>query len=84
MGFWSDQIISIPKVTFRRFCWLAEELYYLTYDEELSGSEARDEAEKIIINVLDEYVRQHFEESTKLAVNLLRKHPDDRSPLQLL
>ncbi len=84
MGFWTQAVISVPKVTFRRFVMLAAELYYLNYDKELSGSEAQEEAEKIILNVLDEYIRQHFEESTRFAVNLLRKHPDDSSLLRLL
>lgn len=77
MGFWTDAVVGIPKVTFRRYVMLAEELYYLEYDEELSSSEAKEEAEKIILRVLDEYIRQHFEESTRLAVEMVvgkKKH----------
>jgi hypothetical protein len=83
MGFWSDAVISVPQVTFRRFCWLAEELYYLEYDEALSGRDAKEKAEEMMRYVLDEYVRQHFEESTRLVVNLLRRHPHDSSQLRL-
>lgn len=77
MGWFRHQrYININLVTFKRFCMIAEEVHYLNYDEELTDVECRNEAESMIQKVLDEYVRQHFEESTKNAIKLaLDKQP---------
>jgi hypothetical protein len=71
---WNDAIINVSRVTFRRFMMLAEEIYNLNYGMELSGFELKEVTEEIIQNVLDEYIRQHFEESTKSAVKMAMGH----------
>ncbi len=82
MGWWSaDEIVSVPEVLYERFILMAKEVYYLNYDEKIDGLEAKQEAESLIRNVLNEYVRQHFEESTKAAVQMaIGRQPKYRLP----
>ncbi len=69
-----DVTVYIPKVVYRRFEMMTEEIHYLNDESGLSRIELADETEKIITNVLTEYVRQHFEESTKAAVQMAIGH----------
>ncbi len=82
MGWWSaDEIVGVPEVLFERYVLMAKEVYYLNYDEKIDGLEAKLEAETLIRNVLNEYIRQHFEESTKVAVQMAIGHqPKYRLP----
>lgn len=76
---WLDPAISVPRVTYRRLAALAEEIEYLESGDELETWEQRDRVEELITNILDEYVRQHFEESTKTAAKMLNMRRIQRS-----
>lgn len=72
MGFWSDVVISVPKVTFRKLEDLVEEVYYLEAYEELDGRGRKELAEKLAVRVIEQYVTEHFGESTKAAAEMFR------------
>ncbi|WDL96968.1 hypothetical protein [Alicyclobacillus sp. ALC3] len=68
---WRDPAVDVPRVTYRRLQMLVEEVSYLADGEGLASWELREQVEQLIGRILDEYVRQHFEESTKAAAQLL-------------
>jgi hypothetical protein len=72
VGWWTDVVISVPKVTFRKLEDLVEEVYYLEADEELDKHSRRDLAEQLARHVLDQYVREYFGDSTKAAAEMFR------------
>lgn len=72
MGFWTDVIIAVPKVTFRKLEDLAEEIYFLESDEELDNRGRKELAEQLAQKVLNEYVTEYFGESTKAAAEMFR------------
>lgn len=72
MGFF-DPAISIPRVTYARLTMLVNEVSYLQEGEELTGFELRDTVDRFVGNILTEYVRQHFDESTKTAAEMIEQ-----------
>lgn len=82
MGFWSDVVISVPKVTFRKLEDLAEEVYYLETEEELDRRGRKELAEKLVQKVLAEYVDEYFGESAKAAAQMFRNR-QERNMLSL-
>jgi hypothetical protein len=82
VGFWSDVVISVPKVTFRKLEDLVEEVYYLEADEELDGLGRKELAEKLAVSVIEQYVTDYFGESAKAAAEMFR-HRKERNMLSL-
>jgi hypothetical protein len=82
MGFWSDVVISVPKVTFRKLEDLAEEVYYLETEEELDRRGRKELAEKLVQKVLAEYVDEYFGECAKAAAQMFRNR-QERNMLSL-
>ncbi|WDL97781.1 hypothetical protein [Alicyclobacillus sp. ALC3] len=68
---WRDPAVDVPRVTYRRLQMLVEEVMYFERENALASWELREQVEQLIGHILDEYVRQHFEESTKVAAQLL-------------
>jgi len=68
---WFDPIIAVPGVTFNRLQLLVREVHYMEVGDELDSTDLRDETERFISKLLDEYARQHFEASTKVAAQLI-------------
>jgi hypothetical protein len=81
MGWWSDVVISVPKVTFRKLEDLVEEVYYLEADEELDKHSRRDLAEQLAQRVLEQYVQEYFGEATKAAAEMFRSRHRGRTML---
>lgn len=70
--------VFVPSPIMRRMDMIAEELAVL------SPRTPIEDGEDVAAVVLAEFARQHFEESTKSVVQLVRQHPDDRSLFRLL
>lgn len=68
---WRDPAVDVPRVTYRRLQMLVEEVVYFERDDAIATWEIREQVEQLIGRILDEYVRQHFEESTRAAAELL-------------
>lgn len=68
----------IPTPIMRRMDMIAEELAVLNPKTPI------EDGEDVAAIILAEFARQHFEESTKAVVNLVRQHPDDTSLYRLL
>ena len=74
-------VVTIPKPTWRRVQMLVSEIAYMQEEEEVSGLELDGLTEKFIQRIVDEYVRQYFEESTRAAATVVlkrRKAREDR------
>ncbi|MCL6443648.1 MAG: hypothetical protein K6T83_09365 [Alicyclobacillus sp.] len=69
MGFF-DPAIDVPKVIFRKFEQLVEEVAYIEAGREVDAQERRDLAKQLCVRVLEEYVDQHFRESTRSAAEM--------------
>jgi hypothetical protein len=72
MGFWTDVVISVPKVTFRKLKDLVEELYYFESGEELDGRCRKELAEKLAVRVIEQYVAEYFSACTRAAAEMFR------------
>jgi hypothetical protein len=81
MGFWSDVVISVPKVTFRKLEDMVEELHYFDNDEELDSRGRKELAEQLAQKVLAEYVDEYFGESVKAAAQMFRNRSKGRTML---
>lgn len=68
---WLDPAVEVNRVTYRRLEMLAEEVLFLEYEEAMPSWERREQVDALIQRILDEYIRQHFEESTRTAAQLL-------------
>ena len=84
MGWWSDELVAVPKVTFRRIVMMVEEIAYLEEGEELQGDALRTLAERLAVSILDEYVRGHFHESTHAAAKMMVERHKQRTLLESL
>lgn len=77
-NFFTYTEVYVPKAVKRRYQMIAEEI--MTFNPRTPIEDGDD----VATLVLTEFARQHFEESTKAVVNLIRQHPDDSSLLRLL
>jgi|GEM_PF-4058805 len=82
MGFF-DPTISVPRVTYARLRMLVNEVSYMEDGEELTGYDLSEAVDRFAANVLNEYIRQHFEESTKVAAILIHEKRNRRKLEQL-
>lgn len=70
MGFWREKIIGIERPVYNRIREMMDEVYYFERGEYPSSAELDELAEEAVVKILEEYVRQHFEESTKAAARM--------------
>lgn len=72
MGF-LDPVVTINKPLWRRVRMLVGEISYMNDGEELSNLDLDHLSEKFIQRIVDEYIRQYFEESTRSAAEILSR-----------
>lgn len=72
MGF-MDPIVSINKSLWRRIEMIVCEVEYMQSGEELRGIELEEECQDFVRKIVDEYIRQYFEESTRSVAELLTR-----------
>lgn len=72
-------VVTIEKPTWRRIEMLVNELSYMEDGEELQGLDLESATEKYIQNIVDEYARQYFEESTRAAAELVNSRRKARA-----
>lgn len=68
---WLDPSVTVPRVTMRRLEMLVDEVTYLDTEVELQSWERHEQVQQLVTQILDEYVRQHFEESTRMVARLM-------------
>lgn len=78
MGFWTEKVIGVPRLTFKKLEDLVDEVYFLEADEEIDRSSRSEMAEKLAVRVLTDYVHEYFEESTKAAAQMFRNRRRER------
>jgi hypothetical protein len=82
MGFWTDRAVRIPQLTWRRFYLIAKEVQFYRGGD-LAGWHTSELAERLINNVLTEYVRQYLEESTEKVARMVAKQMEaGEEPMQ--
>lgn len=84
MSWFNDTPIGVPRPTWRRLVMLVEEVSHIEYDEELGTDDIRKLAERLAVSVIDEYVKQHFRESTQEAAKRLVSRHKQRTMLESL
>lgn len=70
MGWWSDELITVPKVTFRRLVLIVEEVESVSGEDVFPGLGPREKAGQLAARILEEYVRQHFRDSTRQVAEM--------------
>lgn len=66
INYWTASTVSVSRPIYRRLMMLTEEI--ITLNELDPGTKSiRDLTDEFANRILHEYVRQHFEESTKIA-----------------
>jgi hypothetical protein len=68
-----DPVVTIPKPIWGRIEMLVKELAYMRNDDELNGFQLERSCEEFVRRIVDEYIRQYFEESTRAAAELVHK-----------
>lgn len=83
MGWWSDELIAVPKVTFRRLLLIVEEVESISGEDVFPGLGSREKTGLLAARILEEYVRQHFGDSTKQVAEMMdRKLKQQRPPMR--
>ncbi|QQE81533.1 hypothetical protein [Alicyclobacillus sp. SO9] len=70
MGVFSQKVVGVERIIYQRVRGMCEEVYYLEKGDYPERWELDEMTEKAIAKILDEYVRQHFEESTRVAAQM--------------
>lgn len=70
MSFWTDSVISVPRVTFRKLEELVEEVVYMEAGDEMGSRDRKTMAEELAVNVLNQYVDQYFGEGARSAAEM--------------
>lgn len=77
MSFWTDAIISVPRVVFRKLEDLVEDVVYLETDEEIDHRTRKELAEQLAVRIVTEYVREQFEEQHRtVAQDMVNKRKE--------
>lgn len=71
-------VVRIPKPTWRRIAMLVNEISFMQNGEELEGLDLESTTEAFIQRIVDEYVHQYFEESTRTAAELVVRRQQQR------
>ena len=70
MGVFSQKVVGVERPIYHRIREMVNEIYYFREGDYPPRWELDDLTDKAISNILGEYVRQHFEESTKTAARM--------------
>ena len=66
VNYWTAESVYVPRAVYRRLKMLAEEI------NTLDGHVDIENVDELVAEILTEYCRQHFEESTKAVAQMFK------------